>query len=303
MSPRSLAHSSSPLLPGANLVALQRIVASDRGGRGASLLCSPSLWERALALCSDADDVAIVTGFFIPSAGAPETDGPLGAVILGRALELLGKRVSLVTDERNFPALLACSKSVDGPSALCLAEPDFSSVANTDLLVFLERPGKAKDGRHYNMRGEDISSDIVPLDDLAFVALGAGIPVLGIGDGGNEAGMGALYEPLSELLPDYAPFLSLVPATVCLPVDVSNWGGYALSALLSVRSGRWLGLRDGEEERMLSALREEGAVDGVLGVAGLSVDGFSLGDLTSVASQIRGWYEEQGSFSPESASC
>jgi len=279
-------------LPGGALDSLRRIVASDLGGRRVSVLSDASLWERAFSLCWAARSVLIVTGFFIRSASAPETDGPPGSVILGRALALLGMRVCLATDHRSLFALDACSGSVGGPSVLCLDGPDPAALEEFDLLVFLERPGRARDGRYYNMRGEDIGSVVVPLDDLAIAAAGSGVPVLGIGDGGNEAGMGTLYEPLSRLLPYYAPFLSRVPSTVCLPVDVSNWGGYALAALLSVPFGRWVGLNEGEEERMLAALRDRGAVDGVSGLGGCSVDGFALPDLNRVSSRLRSWYVE-----------
>ena len=277
-------------LPSAALDSLRGIVASNLGGRRVSLLSDASLWERAFPLCQAARSVLIVTGFFIRSASAPETDGPPGSVILGRALALLGKRVSLATDRHNLSVLDACSGSVGGPSVLCLDGPDPAALKGVDLLVFLERPGRAGDGRYYDMKGTDIGSVVVPLDDLALAAVGLGVPVLGIGDGGNEAGMGALYEPLVRLLPHYAPFLSRVPSTVCLPVDVSNWGGYALAALLSVPFGRWVGLDEGEEERMLAALRDRGAVDGVSGLGGCSVDGFALPDLNRVSSRLRSWY-------------
>ena len=278
---------------GMGIPSLQSVVASDRGGRGVSALSHPLLWERAIALCWDARSVLIATGFFIRSAEAPETDGPPGSVILGRALALQGKKVRLVTDRRNFSALTACSESVGGPPVLLMDEPAPSALEGIDLLVFLERPGRAGDGRYYNMRGEDISPVVAPLDDWASMAAALEIPVLGVGDGGNEAGMGALYEPLAQRLPHYAPFLSRVASTVCLPVDVSNWGGYALSALLSLPLGLWTGLNGGEEERMLEALRRQGAVDGVLGTCGCSVDGFGLSDLTQVSSRIRAWYAAQ----------
>lgn len=277
-------------LPCAALDSLRGIVASDLGGRRVSVLSGASLWEWAFSLCWTARSVLIVTGFFIRSASATETDGPPGSVILGRALDLMGKRVCLATDCYSFSALDACSGSVGGPSVLCLDGPDPAALEGFDLLVFLERPGRAGDGRYYNMRGEDIGTVVVPLDDLALTAVGLGVPVLGIGDGGNEAGMGALYEPLVRLLPHYAPFLSRVPSTVCLPVDVSNWGGYALAALLSVPFGRWVGLDEGEEKRMLAALRDRGAVDGVSGLGGCSVDGFALPDLNRVSSRLRSWY-------------
>jgi hypothetical protein len=163
-----------------------------------------------------------------------------------------------------------------------------------DLLIFIERPGRAADGRYYNMKGEDIGDVVIPLDDLAEPAEGRGVPVLSIGDGGNEAGMGALYDSLLQILPGYARCISRVPSRVCLPVDVSNWGGYALAALLSSHYRRWLGACENEEATMLRALLDAGAVDGISGVADMSVDGISLVDLDRISLAIRNWY--LGSF-------
>src|SRR5438876_9632214 len=53
--------------------------------------------------------VGVVTGFYIPHAQPPcgETDGPLGALFLARALTPLGIRVILATDDFCVPALQA----------------------------------------------------------------------------------------------------------------------------------------------------------------------------------------------------
>jgi hypothetical protein len=74
-------------------------------------------------------------------------------------------------------------------------------------------------------------------------------------------------------MPDYAECLCVVTADICLPVDVSNWGAYALAAALSAASGSWLGQTADEELAMLEAMRACGAVDGVSKRSGLSVDG------------------------------
>lgn len=264
-----------------------REIVAGAGTRGASTLCRPEFWEAALRLLARASFISIVTGFFIQSADAPETDGPPGAVVLGRALERVGKRVALCTDQRNYACLKACSQSVKGPVVVCVDAPE--RVAGADTLVFIERPGHAADGRYYNMRGDDVSGVTAPLDLAAERALTRGVPVLGIGDGGNEAGMGLLYEPLAVLLPHYAACLSKVSATVCLPVDVSNWGAYALAAALSTFYRRWLGLGEGEEVVLLQALADAGAVDGISGKRGLTVDGVSPARLGQVSSELRRW--------------
>ena len=272
-----------------NFEALQRIVASDIQGRGVSVLCCPGFWETALRLFIKASRIVIVTGFYIKQAGAPETDGPPGAVVLGRAAARTGKSVTLVTDSRNCSCLTACSRRVNGP--VVISADGYEEIpSNMDLLVFIERPGHAPDGRYYDMKGTDISDVVAPLDRASDAALKMGVPVLGIGDGGNETGMGLLYDALAERLPRYASFLSIVSATVCLPVDVSNWGAYALSAVLSAFYRRWLGLDDGEEGAMLEAIVDAGAVDGFTGRPSQSVDGIPLRSLDETALRIRSWY-------------
>jgi len=275
-----------------NFEALQPIVASDSQGRGVSALCRAEFWKSAMSLFIKASRIVIVTGFYIKEADAPETDGPPGAAALGRALTRVGKSAALLTDSRNYSCLKACSRFINGPVVIS-ADYHEKIPADTDFLVFIERPGHAADGRYYNMRGMDISDVTAPLDRAAEAALKRGVPVLGIGDGGNEAGMGLLYDSLAKSLPQYVPFLSRAPATVCLPVDVSNWGAYALIAVLSVFYRRWLGLEDGEEDGMLSAIINAGAVDGVTGCAAGTVDGVSPANLNDTIHKIKNWYSEE----------
>ena len=272
-----------------DFAALQKIVASDARARGASTLCRPEFWNEALQLFLRASRILVITGFYIRKAAAPETDGPPGAAILGRTLARAGKHVVLLTDKRNYDCLKACSRAVGGPVAACIDDPANIHM-NMDLLVFIERPGHAADGRYYNMKGVDISDVVAPLDMAADSAMRRGVPVLAIGDGGNEAGMGLFYDSLARLLPDYSSCLSRVTATQCLPVDISNWGAYALSGALSAFYRRWMGLDEGEEAAMLSALLAAGAVDGITGCAAPSVDGLSLTELNQAARGIKNWY-------------
>lgn len=196
---------------------------------------------------------------------------------MARALRRLGKEACLVTDARCARGVGAASRALDSDLIVYIGEDaSLFEKIESDLLVFIERPGRAADGCYYNMRGEDISETTAPLDGMALAAQEKGVPVLAVGDGGNEAGMGTLYEELLRLLPEYAKSLSVVRADVVLAVDVSNWGGYALSALLSARAGAWLGQTEAEERALFAALLEAGAVDGLSGRPELSADGFDL---------------------------
>jgi hypothetical protein len=123
------------------------------------------------------------------------------------------------------------------------------------------------------MRKKDISDYTCALDAFA---LRGGARTIGIGDGGNEAGMGNYKPALAEMIPDYAECLCTVKADVAIPVDVSNWGAYALAAAISMEAGEWLAQTESEETAMLEALRAAGAVDGVTKKTSASVDGFDV---------------------------
>ena len=278
---------------GSILERIIEIVASGIAGRGVTSLCSCTVFEDAIKLLGRSKRVAIVTGFYIPGAGFPETDGPGGSVALGRAMSETGADVTIWTDELCFDVVKACSYSIGGPEVRSASTSDEIMDWCPDLIVYLERVGKASDGNYYNMRSVRINDTVVPLDDASCMAHRAGISVLAIGDGGNEAGMGRFYERLSEILPEYAPCLSAVNSDVALAVDVSDWGGYALAALISFKALKWLGISGDEVETMLMAQIDSGAVDGVTLKGEPTVDGFPLKVQRAVADKIRSLVEEE----------
>ena len=274
---------------------LKNLVASDSCGRGAALLCKPEMFKEAAGiLAASSSRVAVVTGFYVPSAKAPETDGPPGAAVLARAVEASGRYVDLVTDSMNLQVLEACADVV-GVVCRSIDAPDEVFENRPDLLVFIERLGRASDRCYYNMRGEDISAWTAPLDGAAMLAVERGIPILAIGDGGNETGMGNFRTALSKKLPDFAECLSVIKADVAIPVDVSNWGGYALVLLLSLHEGRWLGHSPAEERAMLAAMLAAGAVDGVSCRLELSVDGLEVGIHETLVKRLFELYDNSAS--------
>jgi hypothetical protein len=267
------------------------IVASDRCGRYLSRLCSPSAFEEALGLLEASSRPVLVTGFFVPSAEAPETDGPPGTAVLARALERSGRNAVVTTDCWNAEAVYACCRALAIKAPLVAEDPKEILGLGSDLIIFVERLGRACDGRYYNMRGEEISYCTAPLDGAAHLALEEGIPVLAVGDGGNEAGMACLMPEMGDLLSGFGKCLSTVPSTVAVPVDVSNWGAYALACLLSCREKRWLGHTLEEEKAMLEAMAAAGAVDGVTGKNEPSVDGMGIEEHVAVVEDLRKVFE------------
>jgi len=262
------------------------IVASGRAGRRVATLCDERILRRATDILEGAGKVLVITGFFVPRAKAPETDGPPGAAVLARALRRMGKDAWTVTDPPNLGGLSACCKVLGIEAPRSVSSPGEILTGDPDALVFVERLGGAEDGRYYNMRGEDITDWTAPLDRAAVLAAEKGVPVVAVGDGGNEAGMGCLKEDLEKLLPSFSGSLCDVKADVAVPVDVSNWGAYALAGMLSVRAGRWLGHEPEEERAMLGAMVEGGAVDGVTCQNTASVDGMPADVHAAVVAQI-----------------
>jgi hypothetical protein len=93
----------------AALEAIAALIGDDVSGRlsadAASALrgaCPDDFRQACLSLAQlDRPALVIVTGFFIPTGQPPggETDGPLGAIFLARALRPLGMRIVLATDD------------------------------------------------------------------------------------------------------------------------------------------------------------------------------------------------------------
>ena len=116
------------------------------------------------------------------------------------------------------------------------------------------------------------------------------MPSVGIGDGGNEIGMGNLIDviPSVDSLPD-DPAVSTVDRLII--ASVSNWGGYGLAAALSQLAGENL-LPDAEgEARMVQHMIEAGAVDGTTGDAVPTVDNFSMEENGALLARLHRWVE------------
>jgi hypothetical protein len=223
--------------------------------------------------------VMITTGFYILSAGAPETDGPPGAVAIGNALAELGYDVSYVTDSVSLSALASIASPehtiTEFPITNHRESAEFAQELirdeRPDLMISIERAGISSDGIYRNMRSMDISDHNAKIDHL----FDQHPYSLGIGDGGNEIGMGNLAEIIADTegLPDLP---AVTTTTILMCAAVSNWGGYGLVTALSQAAGRNLLPSLDDEVDWVTTLVDGGAVDGFSGDSKLYVDGFTL---------------------------
>ena len=221
--------------------------------------------------------VIIVTGFYVVMAGKPETDGPPGAIAIGEALKALGRQVTYVSDEYTIPVLRRYADGsevidfpIEGVSASKKRAAEILERVKPALLISIERCGRTREDTYLNMRYVDISPHTARLDYL----FDSDIPSVGIGDGGNEIGMGNLAEviPTVDSLPDY-PAVNQVDRLVI--ASVSNWGGYGLVAALSRIAGKNLLPSVESETAMLHGMVAAGVVDGTTGDAVPTVDNFT----------------------------
>lgn len=318
------------------LEAIEALFQEDVGKRGlrtdpASNLVTATAGDFAAAcqMLAEAKEpaVGIVTGFFIPTASPPcgETDGPLGALFLARALVPLGMRVVLLTDEFCRPALEAgLGKAGLRKSVVLVTLPASGDLAALDAeaytqavrermgrlthLVALERvgpshtpdsvqaqPGNAATvgtrfaaevpeehrGRCQTMRGRDITEFMSPSHFLFETAASAGIATIGIGDGGNEIGMGKIaWEVIDRNIPRGGLVACRIATDRLIVAGVSNWGAYGLAAGIYHLRGQEADtdLFDlGRERELLQCMVEKGPlVDGVTNEQTVSVDGLSF---------------------------
>jgi len=216
--------------------------------------------------------VLLTTGFYV--GGFAETDGPMGTMALARALKRLGFSPVIVTDrycEGYFETEGIRTVYLD------LDADDADAAKLLDRLqpvglISVERCGRDSNGVYANMRGIDISSETAPCDALFLAAYGK-IPTIGVGDGGNEIGMGNVAWAVEQRL-------SLTPAQIKADIlviaTVSNWGAYGIVAALAEQTGISLLLSFREAEKFLLRTVEMGSVDGISHEHVARVDGFGM---------------------------
>jgi hypothetical protein len=260
----------------ASLDDLDHLLALDPGGRGLTRYLAPgAALAAARALCG-ARRVLLVTGFCVPP-GVPETDGPPGTAVLGRALRALGAEVRYLTERSVRDPLAAALKAIGEPAEVEVWEevgPARTGRARPTHLVAIERPGRARTGDYLSARGESIAAWNAPLDALFLEASGA--VTVGVGDGGNEIGMGNLRLRLARHDPALARIASVVRVHHLVVAGTSNWGAYGVVAALSRLTGRPLLHGAEDERRLIQACVDAGAVDGITRRPEPTVDGLPL---------------------------
>jgi D-glutamate cyclase len=251
------------------------------------------------------DIVLLATGFPVAEVmPRGETDGPPGAAALARALALgLGAHPLLLGELATLEPIRAACQTIgleeacpgawpeDRPAFVLDSFPDDEMAAEhaEELLSWLrpkallvtEKPGPNVKGIAHRAGGLPVGPGRARIEVLLERAHRAGVPTIGVGDNGNEAGLGAIAEATRRCqpygsdcrCPCGAGIAAAAPADITVVGSVSNWACYGIAACLALLLGKPELVHDGPtEENVIDACVAAGAVDG-FGARGSLVDG------------------------------
>lgn len=229
------------------LARVEAVVLDDPGHCQVRKLRVEEDFVKAALSLSHARSIGLTTGFpcLVKHEQKEETDGLPGVLALARALQVLGKKVVLISDTRNKSLFESCvnhlvttgelSSAIEVVPYHQLVEQGRES--EFDCLVSSERCGRAADGTYRSFRAVDLSEYLDPVDDLFLKAQNnPEITTIGIGDRGNELGLGKIADKVKAVVENGGIIGCVTPADYVVMAGVSNWGTYGLVAGLHLLS-------------------------------------------------------------------
>ncbi len=237
--------------------------------------------------------VMIATGATSLRLGLPahigETDGPAGTIALARTLALAcGVAPIVVTDPGQggmlseaarslglytLPAEAVIQQATDTTHAGAIAVLEVASDDQTAdqqsqrwlsqlapvASIAIEKASRNENGIYHNSKKLDSSAGKARAEMLFRRCREADILTIGIGDGGNEIGMGSIRKQLETRFPQLAKcacpcggsIFADEPVDCLITATVSNWGAYALAAYLAHVQGKPYAAHSADRERRL----------------------------------------------------
>lgn len=218
--------------------------------------------------------VFLITGFWVNGKG--ETDGPAGTFVLYKTLEKLGFDPVVITEKYNSIPFADMNVISDLPTNASSEEYEavidkYSPVA----VISVERCGQNTFGDYTNIRGKSIKDHTANLDLLFELCNKRNVLTIGVGDGGNEIGMGNICDELHTIIKSEP---CNIKADHLIAATVSNWGAYAITASLQRLTHKNIMPHFSELKDFYRKMLEAGFVDGITGKNEISIDGFDIYD-------------------------
>lgn len=257
---------------------------------------------------SGSDSVLILTGFVVPPWLKAETDGPVGSASLARSLNLAWNLTPVIVTEPTWVSSMGELMKYSGfglrrdyskkkgkdeyrnafvePFTLEMEKAkkqadSLISRVSPAAVISIEKASPNSKGVYHSGVGVDISPLSAKADTLIDAAKENGIPTIGIGDAGNEIGMGCIEKQVREILPTgndcgcpcHGGVASSVSTDSLIVAGTSNWGASALESLISFHFKSSELLHDGKMEEFLIAKSAElGYINPASGLAEAGVD-------------------------------
>ena len=256
------------------------------------------------------DTVLIATGtYFPPWYWYGETDGPPGAAVLARAVKLHFDATPVILTEGPLTDMMAATcrgaglnvidfeqaKIARSPSVAIMSFPSddkdaqrearrIVSELNPAAFISIERMGRNEKGVYHTATGLDISPPVAKIDYVLEQCNYHHALTIGIGDVGNELGLGKIKDAIREHMlagkicncPCKGGAAVHVPADIPVIASVSNWATYGIVDCLAAIKDKPELLHTGEQEiRALRRCADAGAVDGRTAFCEYTADGTS----------------------------
>ena len=236
------------------------------------------------------DSVVLSAGLMIAPAMREEVDGVLGIVGLARALVVGAGAVPIIlTEDTNLPRVEWVVKAVGlnpQPIEVALQIPfacgmgvlprdpaeakeklaELHELAHPKALVVSEKMGPSDIGVYRTGPGFDLSKIAGKTKELVESFRERGMTTIGIGDGGNEVGMGLIKDDIRRIFSGDSA--SALETGILVTAATGNLGAYGIEAVLAAAYGMENVLHDVDiEKRMALGTIFGGLIDPQSGLA------------------------------------
>ncbi|MCK5159541.1 MAG: DUF4392 domain-containing protein, partial [Candidatus Heimdallarchaeota archaeon] len=182
----------------------------------------------------------IITGF--PKGETYETDGPIGSFVIADLLRtnLKIKNVIITVPQKLLDKIkLLCREILPEISLRAIEEIGVDHLETT-LAISIEFPGPNRKGIFHHMNGNSLDSSFLMIKDPIlflrkfWLGMGERNPdslTVGIGDGGNELGLGEFEQQIQQIIPFgnlcscscKTGIASSISSSITLLGNTSNW--------------------------------------------------------------------------------
>jgi hypothetical protein len=270
------------------------------------------------------DNVIFITGWYLPAYMYTENDGPPGCAGLGRAINYGLEATPIafsesghldtikasfraagfhIADDVNSARKILRRMHVAAPPSPNMDEEQSLKIVNQLLdelnpsaVIAVEKSSPNMAGINHSIQGRDLTPINGKYHLFFDEARRRGIFTIGIGDAGNEIGMGIVEEEVRKYLPAgdkcYCPCgkgcAAVTKTDAPVVAFISNWGAYGTEAVLSLLLDHYDIMHDGRlEKRVLQMAAYSGACSPPNGFAQMGVDGLDERFNVSIVDQLK----------------